>query len=353
MPKFVDLFAGSGGLSYGLQQAGWEPILACEIWDDAVQTYRTNFGDHPVFYNDIKLLSEKALGDLLDGDPDWVVGGPPCQGFSTIGKRKANDERNGLFKEFGRVVSILRPKNFLIENVLGLRDMSFVQPVCHYFRQLGYSVSPFVVRAADFGVPQLRRRVLFVGSLDGYFFDQPSPTHTENEWISVNQAIGDLPMLLAGASAEEYSAPPFCEYQERMRKGSNTLQGHISSNHPPSLVKAISFIPDGGNRLSIPDEYQPSSGFHNSYSRLDSTKPAVAITQNMGKPSGTRCIHPFQHRGLTAREGARLQGFPDSFHFFGGTTSQRLQIANAVSPILASALASSLLNERNWCEAAA
>lgn len=135
-----------------------------------------------------------------------------------------------------------------------------------------------------------------------------------------------------------------------MRKGSHELQGHVVSRHPPYLVKAISFIPDGGNRRHIPPEYQPKSGFHNSYSRLHSQSPAVAVTQNMGKPSGTRCIHPTQHRGLTAREGARLQGFPDTFHFSGGVTSQRLQIANAVSPILAKQIGKTLLQGNRFVD---
>lgn len=352
MPSFVDLFSGAGGLSLGLQQAGWKPLLACEIWSDAVETYRLNFEDHPVFDGDIRKLDEKYLASALSSQPHWVVGGPPCQGYSTVGKRRLDDERNTLFKEFGRIVDILRPRNFLIENVLGMRDMSFIQPVCRYFREIGYTVSPLVVRAADFGVPQLRRRVLFVGSRTGEFFDQPKPTHSEEEWVSVIDAIGDLPALSAGEVAFEYDMPPSTAFQIEMRKDSNSIQGHVASRHPEALVKAISFIPDGGNRTAIPNEYQPSSGFHNSYSRLDSNKPAVAVTQNMGKPSGTRCIHPLQHRGLTAREGARLQGFPDRFHFSGGTTSQRLQIANAVSPILAKALATSLVDVGNWCEAA-
>lgn len=348
MPTFVDLFSGAGGLSYGLHRAGWRPLLACEIWSDAVRTYSSNLNGHPVFDHDIRDLTENVLSKLLTVDPDWVVGGPPCQGFSTVGKRQLNDDRNSLFKEFGRIVSILRPKNFLIENVLGMRDMSFIQPVCYFFRQLGYNISPFIVTAAGFGVPQLRRRILFVGSLDGEFFDEPSPTHSEQQWVSVNDAIGDLPYLGPGETAFEYTSPPFTDYQKMMRDGSSILHGHVASSHPERLIKAISFIPDGGNRLSIPHEYQPKSGFHNSYSRLNSRKPAVAITQNMGKPSGTRCIHPFQNRGLTAREGARIQGFPDRFHFFGGSTSQRLQIANAVSPVLAEAIAYSLTNKLNW-----
>lgn len=352
MTAFVDLFSGAGGLSYGLCEAGWKPLLACDIWEDAVKTYRHNFDDHPVFDRDIRELTDSVLSKVLNSDPDWVVGGPPCQGYSTVGKRELDDERNLLFKEFGRIVSILRPKNFLIENVLGMRDMSFVQPVCNLFREMGYMVSPIVVRAADFGVPQLRRRILFVGSRDGEFFDQPKPTHMENEWVSVLDAIGDLPELGAGESLSKYTKEPFSDYQRTMRLGSGNIQGHDASKHPDHLIRAISYIPDGGNRFAIPDEFQPASGFHNSYSRLDSKKPAVAVTQNMGKPSGTRCIHPFQHRGLTAREGARLQGFPDRFHFLGGVTSQRLQIANAVSPILARAIANTLLDQSNWSVAA-
>jgi DNA (cytosine-5)-methyltransferase 1 len=145
-----------------------------------------------------------------------------------------------------------------------------------------------------------------------------------------------------------YEQEPFTKYQRAMRRGSRELQGHQASAHPPHLVRAISHIPDGGNRRDIPSHFQPKSGYHNSYSRLHSGSPAVAVTQNMGKPSGTRCIHPTQDRGLTAREGARLQGFPDSFHFAGGVTSQRLQVANAVSPILAQKVASALAEPSRW-----
>lgn len=349
---FVDLFAGAGGLSYGLKQAGWQQMLACEHWGDAVQTYKQNMPDHQIFEGDIRSLTEQVISTFISDTPDWIVGGPPCQGYSTVGKRRSDDERNNLFQEFARVVNVLRPKNFLIENVLGMRDMSFVQPVCSYFRALGYNVSPFVLSAADFGVPQLRRRVFFVGSANGLFFDKPNPVLTEENWVTVADAIGDLPVLKSGEQATTYDKQPTNAYQVAMRHASNNLQGHIASSHPQYLVDAISHIPDGGNRTFIPAELQPKSGFHNSYSRLDSKKPAVAVTQNMGKPSGSRCIHPFQNRGLTAREGARLQGFPDRFQFMGGSTSQRLQIANAVSPILAKALALKLMENHSWCEAA-
>jgi DNA (cytosine-5)-methyltransferase 1 len=341
MTTFVDLFCGAGGLSLGLKNAGWTPLLGLDHWPDAVATYERNFADHPVLNRDVSTITERELSSLLPGC-DWVVGGPPCQGFSTVGRRVRQDPRNRLVFEFARIVDILRPTNFLIENVIGLRDMRFVEEVERYFESRDYRVSTMVLRSADYGVPQLRHRIFFVGSREGVSFDAPAPSHDPANHVTVADAISDLPWLDPGEIAEHYDLPPQTSYQRALRKGSRGLQGHEASKHPPHLVHAISHIPDGGNRRDIPSHLQPRSGFHNSYSRLHSGSPAVAVTQNMGKPSGTRCIHPKQDRGLTAREGARLQGFPDSFHFTSGLTSQRLQIANAVSPILAKAMGLSL-----------
>jgi len=350
MTTFIDLFCGSGGLSLGLAQAGWTALGAVDHWPDAVSTYRQNFPGHRCEKAEIQDLSASRLGVLLDERPDWVVGGPPCQGFSTVGRRERDDPRNRLVREFHRVVSVLEPSGFLIENVTGLRDMRFVREIVALFDPLGYEVNAFVLAAADYGVPQLRRRILFVGSREGRTFVPPAPTHTPDRYVTVWDAIGDLPELQPGEEKTTYDGPPQTDYQAELRRDSDRLQGHVASAHPRHLVKAISYIPDGGNRRSIPSEHQPRSGFHNSYSRLDSRSPAVAVTQNMGKPSGTRCIHPFQHRGLTAREGARLQGFPDTFHFTGGITSQRLQIANAVSPIFANQIAQALQGDENWTD---
>jgi len=347
-PTFVDLFSGAGGLSLGLIQANWVPLLAIDLDPDAVRSYRGFFPDHPAMCADVRELKRERLFSLLPQAPDWVVGGPPCQGFSTVGKRHRGDPRNSLVSDFIAVVSVLKPANVLIENVLGLRDMQFIGKIREALGAIGYQVTPFVVRAADFGVPQLRRRVLFVGDRKGRSFFPPSPTHTEAEFVSVWDAIGDLPELLPGEEAVSYDKPAATAYQRLLREGSRSLQGHVASNHPARLVAAISHIPDGGNRQAVPPALQPNSGFHNSYSRLDSRKPAVAVTQNMGKPSATRCIHPFQDRGLTAREGARLQSFPDRFHFAGGLVSQRLQIANAVPPLLAQALGHALASEGSW-----
>ena len=349
MTRFVDIFCGAGGLSLGLQDAGWKPLLAVDNCVDAINTYKQNFGYDHAEVADITTSRLRRRLENLDHQPDWVVGGPPCQGFSTVGKRQRADPRNLLVREFASLVEILSPKGILVENVLGLRDMHFVEFFVDLLRGIGYSVQPTVLRASDYGVPQLRRRIVFVGvrsSEDG-FFRSPHPPRSQNA-VTVWDAIGDLPELGPGEWATEYDKPPFTAYQKRMRRGAIGLHGHVASKHPATLVRAISYIPDGGNRTHIPSRYQPKSGFHNSYSRLHSEGLAVAVTQNMGKPSGTRCIHPFQNRGLTAREGARLQGFPDRFVFAGKMMSQRLQIANAVPPPLARFLGAALENPANW-----
>lgn len=352
-PTFIDLFSGAGGLTLGLENAGWTCLGALDAWDDAVTTYRGNIEGHAAHEVDIKNVDGPWLSKKLADRPDWVVGGPPCQGWSTVGKRLWDDERNELFTEFMRIVRLLEPGNFLIENVLGLRDMGAASDVRTLFEGIGYEVSFHVIRAADYGVPQLRRRVIFVGSREGLVFEKPKSLCGEDQFTTVWDAIGDLPPVGPGETATQYDRPPFTDYQRTLRAGSNGLQGHTVSAHPSHLVKALSFIPDGGNRTAIPVKYQPLSGFHNSYSRLSSKEPAVAVTSNLGKPSGTRCVHPFQHRGLTAREGARLQSFPDAFQFSGGIVSQRLQIANAVPPMLARALGQSLVREAAWAPAGA
>lgn len=351
MSTFLDLFAGVGGLSLGLGLAGFKAVGASDAWADAADTFIHNHPGVPFELTRIEELTKERLVRWLPADPEWVVGGPPCQGYSTVGKRIRADDRNRLFLEFVRVVGYLRPAGFMLENVLGLKDMRFTDEVARVFSDQGYCITVFVVSAADFGVPQLRRRVLFIGHREQGFFQGPWG-HVEAQPVTVLDAIGDLPPLSPGASADRYTREAVTEYQRRSRLHSNTLQGHRASRHPAHLVEAISYIPDGGNRTAIPAHLQPRSGFHNSYSRLASWLPAVAVTQNMGKPSGTRCIHPSQNRGLTTREGARLQSFPDRFHFCGGDTSQRLQVANAVPPELARRVGAALLVAENWADSA-
>jgi len=349
LTTFVDAFCGAGGLTLGLSEAGWLPTLAFDKWSDAIATHTENLPGHPALAADITNSRQvsAALAKLEDR-PDWIVGGPPCQGYSTVGKRIREDERNRLFLAYRDLVKFVAPPGFVLENVLGLRDMSFVDAVKSAFTEAGYHVTAMVLRAADYGVPQLRRRVVFVGHREDRFFAGPRRTHDEHSYVSVDDAIGDLPPVEPGTEATRYSLRPTTAFQKDMRRESQVIQGHRAVKHPERLIEAISHIPDGGNRLHIPDHLQPTSGFHNSYSRLASWKPAVAVTQNMAKPSGTRCIHPRQDRGLTTREGARLQSFPDRFHFSGGAVSQRLQVANAVPPLLAETLGRALEDPARW-----
>ena len=349
MPEtYVDLFSGAGGLSWGLTEAGFKCQLASDYYKDAIDTYRLNMPEHPVLQADIHELDKATLRRLLPDKTDWVVGGPPCQGYSTVGKRDRKDPRNVLFRQFHRVVTDLEPRGFVIENVLGMKDMSFEQEVAAAFEELGYDVNYMVLTAAHYGVPQLRRRVVFVGHKDRGRFQGPRMSHDAGTFVTVGEAIGDLPPLGPGEEVTEYVREAQTVYQKEMRRGNTLLQGHRVSKHPPHLVEAISHIPDGGNRLAIPADLQPRGGFHNSYSRLASWAPAVAVTQNLGKPSGTRCIHPWQDRGLTTREGARLQSFPDRYRFAGGVTSQRLQVGNAVPPRLGEALGNALADPARW-----
>ncbi|MGL5098082.1 MAG: DNA cytosine methyltransferase, partial [Planctomycetia bacterium] len=187
--------------------------------------------------------------------------------------------------------------------------------------------------SADYGIPQLRKRTLFLGWLDG-LAEPEFPRPLMEPPVSVGDAIFDLPELKPGQTAAAYDRPPATDYQ-RVRRGNCTvLSNHEAAGHPPRLVEIIRHVPDGGIRRSIPDALQPKSGFHNSYSRLASGKPAVAVTSNMRKPSSARAIHPLQHRGLSVREGLRLQSFDDDFVVLGSRTSQYLQVGNAVPPLL-------------------
>ena len=348
VPSFVDLFSGVGGLSLGLQRAGWRPVAAIDHWKDAVHSYNANLADEVHSCHRVDVTDLASVLAVIPERPDWVVGGPPCQGFSTVGRRDRGDVRNRLFLAYREVVGALRPEGFVIENVLGLKDMSFERQVRQAFEDIGYTTTFQVVRAADVGVPQLRRRVVFVGQANGGRFGPIPVSHPEGAWATAWDAIGDLPEVGPGETATLFDKAPHTPLAKDLRNDADTLTSHTVSNHPPHLVEAISHIPDGGNRRSIPDRLQPKSGFHNSYSRLASWKPAVGVTQNLGKPSATRCIHPFQDRGLTAREGARLQTFPDTFDFRMGRTSQRLQIANAVPPFLAEAIGRAILDEGGW-----
>ncbi|TKX57129.1 DNA cytosine methyltransferase [Halorubrum sp. SS7] len=339
---YVDLFAGAGGLSVGLERAGFELVHAVEVDDDARASFANNReGLEPdELTQDIREVDNQDVTEVVGRDTvDLVAGGPPCQGFSEVVSPDGSDDRNHLFVNFISWVNELDPKAALFENVRGMQntaDGKFLDAVEESFGEMGYDVSYRVVKASDFGVPQQRHRLLVLATkrsttefpFDGFELD---PIETPG----VIAGIGDLPEVGPGEEKTEYDAEPTTVIQDDLRGDNTELTHHQAANHTEDMVEMISHISDGGNRTEIPDELQPSSGYHNSYSRLDSQEPAVAITSNMSKPSSARCIHPFQHRGLTPREGARLQTFPDWYRFDGGLVSVRKQIGNAVPPYLA------------------
>ena len=347
-PQFLDLFCGIGGLGLGLQRAGMTLVGGVDVWGEALATYRRNHPGAKCLEADLNGLTARRVvaefGVPAD-EIDVIAGGPPCQGFSTVGKRDAEDPRNLLWRSFHRLADEVRPSYVLIENVEGLNVVEkggVRDRIVREFEGIGYRMKASLLRAADHGVPQLRKRMFFLGWRDGVaepFF----PTPGGGPQVTVADAIFDLPPLGAGQVKSAYEAAPQTPYQFARRNDSVCLHNHEAANHPDHLVEILRHIPDGGNRKSIPDELQPSSGFHNSYARLASWKPAIAVTSNMRKPSSARATHPTQHRGLTVREGLRLQSFDDDFVVEGSRTSQYLQVGNAVPPLLATAVGKAIV----------
>lgn len=351
-PRCLDLFSGIGGLSLGMQRAGIDVIGGIDSWEDAAATFERNHAPLRCLRSDLTKTTVDDIETFFGVDVkgiDIISGGPPCQGFSTIGKRRTADPRNKLWKHFLLLVSQIRPSYILIENVEGLVVMEqggIQEGIIEAFDRIGYELRSRVLRACDYGVPQLRKRVIFLGALKGLTpVDFPVPIGTPH--VTVADAIFDLPSLRSGESRDTYDQPASTTYQRARRGRCKVLRNHEAANHPPHLVKLLSYIPDGGNRKSIPDRFQPKSGFHNSYARLASDKPAIAVTSNMRKPSSARACHPTQNRGLSVREGLRLQSFDDSFVVVGSRTSQYLQVGNAVPPLLAEQLGQALISAHN------
>ena len=344
--SYVDLFAGAGGLSVGLETAGFDLVHAVEVDEDA----RASFA-----HNRVGLTPDEMSGDIQqyqteseiidavgEETVDLVVGGPPCQGFSEVISPDGSDDRNHLFEDFMNWVQVLEPEAALFENVRGIQNTAggkFLDAVEESFANFGYDVTPRVVESSNFGVPQHRRRLIVLATkqeqvqnpFDKYELDPRAVP-------GVMDTIGDLPEVGAGEEAYEYRSVPKTVIQWDLRGDNDQLTAHQAANHTDKLIERISHVPDGGSKEDIPEHLQPSSGYHNSYSRLKSDEPAVAITSNMSKPSSARCVHPFQDRGLTPREGARLQTFPDHYEFIGTLGAIRKQIGNAVPPYLAEAI---------------
>lgn len=335
--KVIDLFSGCGGLSYGFIEAGYEVLIGLDHWKDAVATFEHNHKGAIGMVADLSTISpdevEKVIGTA---QVDVIIGGPPCQGFSIAGKREVSDERNKLYKNFVDFVAHFKPQAFLMENVANIVSMgkgSVKENIISDFEALGYHVVYKVLTASDYGVPQNRKRAIFVGMLKNSFVF-PAPTTPLR--VTSGEAISDLGehSLINGTAYPIAAASPF---QQQIREGSDGIYNHETSAHSEQTVNIISLVPDGGNYKSLPDHLKDTRRVNIAWTRLNSERPSFTID------TGHRHhFHYVFNRIPTVRESARIQSFPDKFIFLGSKTSQYKQVGNAVPPILAKHLAETL-----------
>lgn len=337
----LELFAGAGGMSLGLEKAGFRVLYANDINGDALKTYRHNFPNVIVQQGDItKIDPHDVKKKLKIKKVDLIVAGTPCQGFSTSGRRNPNDPRNKLFKQVLKFLKVFKPKIFVMENVNGLLTMgngNTFDKIKTYFEKAGYHVNHKVLSAADFGVPQNRNRVFIIGTQKKIPKEMLFPSTNKKRAVTVKEAISDLAFLGIKENAKRYKTVPRSRYQRLMRGNCSILHNHESPNHSVKIQKRFSSIPCGkeaadvlkSNRTSKRDLY-----------RLHPDRPSRTITT---LPEDF--IHYEKNRIPTVREVARLQSFPDWFVFLGPRTTggrqrkhtcpQYTQVGNAVPPMMA------------------
>lgn len=404
-PTVVDLFAGAGGFGLGFEMAGFSVSLSLEMDAWACDTLRYNHPDMFVLQQDIRdFTTLDSIRNVCVFNPDIVIGGPPCQGFSIAGpaKKDPKDPRNSLFVNFAEWISLLEPKAFVMENVKGLLvrknadGQKVIDIIKNTFTDLGYFVEVWILNAAEYGVPQIRERIFIVGNKEGIEIGLPPKshslelTHIHNSHssqlslletttllpaITLWEAISDLPSLSAREGEEEqlYTLEPVSKFQVWARNGSTCLYNHVAMDHSPRLVERFKHIKWGESSSDVPEQYGARqrngngtlSGirYDQNNRRLHPDKPSHTIAASFY----ANFVHPFQHRNLTAREGARVQTFPDNYRFMGKKTvvSHKLlhreerfaekflcqynQVGNAVPPILAHAIALHLQEHLELC----
>jgi DNA (cytosine-5)-methyltransferase 1 len=341
----IDLFSGAGGMSLGAEWAGISVRTAIDLDENATATYRANHRAVNVVTCDIASVKNIAVEHVGSRNEQIVIfGGPPCQGFSTSNQRTRTKENplNWLFKHYLRIVMEMRPEWVVFENVKGIRETEggfFLRSVLKRLARGGYTVSEWVLNAADYGVPQRRFRLFVIASLQGKKVKRPSPTTAR--YVTVGEAILDLPVLLNGASTDvlPYRTGPRSEYAGRMRSSLKECGNHLVTENNKKVLERYRHIPKGGNWEDIPrslmDNYADTSQCHTGiYRRLKLREPSVVI----GNFRKNMLIHPTQARGLSVREAARLQSFPDDFRFVGSIGFQQQQVGNAVPPLMAKAV---------------
>ena len=351
--RVIDLFAGVGGLSYGFaHDDNFEIVMANEYEADIAKAYKLNHPTVNMIQGDIRDLTAEQIAVATDNQPvDIIIGGPPCQSYSTLGKRQM-DDRAHLFEEYCRILSIVQPEMFIFENVSGLLSMqngTLIEVIKNKFKKLGYDVKSKLMNAVDYGVPQYRERVILVGMRGDNTFEYPIGTHGEGKipYLTVEDAFSDLPVLKSGQECREYATAPNNSYQAFLRKNSTTIDENIAPTNGPHLIKIMEALPDGGSKNDLPKEIRPKSGYGNTYAKMWWKKPAPTVTRNFATPSSSRCVHPRDSRAMTTREGARLQSFPDDYKFCGSRSTKNLEIGNAVPPLLYIALATQVVKAMN------
>lgn len=335
----VDFFSGAGGLSKGFLDASYDVVLGVDWDDDALLTFEKNHHSSKALKLDLfnvdNLQHIKSYMKGVNKQIDVIVGGPPCQGFSLTGPRNFDDPRNQLYLSLLEAVKLFKPKAFVIENVTGMATLyngQIKDEIIKRFTSLGYNVTDSILCAADYGVPQIRKRLFFVGLKHEYgFFNFPKPILDKENYISCADAIGDLPSLenTLGTEIGNYVSEPKTDYQKSMRRNNDILYNHVATNHSEYVKSVISLVPDGGNYKDLPQGIGESRKFNEAWTRYNSKKPSRTID------TGHRNhFHYKYNRVPTVRENARLQSFPDNFIFHGSKTQQNKQVGNAVPPLL-------------------
>ncbi|MDE0105241.1 MAG: DNA cytosine methyltransferase [Bryobacterales bacterium] len=349
----IDLFAGAGGLTQGFRDAGFKVVQAVEQDPAATATYTANHPDVDVICADIQTLDPIACLERINlacGEVSILIGGPPCQGFSESNRRTRTlaNPKNHLYIDFLRFVTSVKPEWVVFENVAGLRTMErgvILSRILVALREAGYEAESCLLNSANHGVPQVRRRLFVIANR----LNLPIPQKTDlvtlakSDRITVRQAIADLPMLPNGASIDklEYPSNPTSDYQRKMRQGVGKLvSGNLVTRNCAHIQQRYRHIPEGGNWKDIPvsllSNYTDRTRCHTGiYHRLSWDLPAKVI----GNFRKNMLVHPNQDRGLSVREAARLQGFPDTYHFTGTIGPSQQQVADAVPPLLAEAVA--------------
>lgn len=368
--KLIDLFAGAGGLTTGFHLAGFESLCAIEVDKKALATYEHNYSNAKIVNQDICKVNPKDLREWLglkQEELTAVIGGPPCQGFSRnipAGCRSLDESRNQLYKTFLEFVEEFRPVYVVMENVPEI--LNAYKGVVRYeitkqLESFGYKVASASLNAAHYGIPQTRTRAFFIASLNKLPLF-PKPTHSEEKKINkqlnlfepsissivtVRDAIGDLPPLNAGQEYSEDSYPSEANstYQAIMRSESTKLVNHVARALSPIQIARVRVLKEGQDAKNLPQELAPKKHYSGAYGRLYWDKPARTITRWVFHPGSGRFFHPTQDRTITIREAARLHSFPDKFHFLGTYTEMSSQIGESVPPLLAKAIAKSLIQD--------